>query len=373
MARVDLDEAIEHDFSRPVWCVLGLPFDAVTLEQAADEVVAAVQARRPCFLSTPNLNFVCAAQADPAFRQSVVNSDLSVVDGFPIVAVARLLGIPLPERVGGSNLVEHLHRRATDAPLKVFFFGGEAGAGALASAQVNRRAGGLRAVGHYDPGFGPVEAMATPAILAAINAQPVDFFLVSLGAKKGQAWIEANRQRVNAPAISHLGAVINFFAGTVKRAPVALQRTGLEWLWRIYQEPALWRRYWQDGLGFLGLLAGSVLPYWLWLAWRRPRAASGLGIQVAAQADACTRVSLHGSCTAPTIQPLRAVFRQLARERRAVVLDLQAVAFIDAAFLGLCLVLHKHLNAAGQSLRLTNANPTVRRIMAWSRVSNILT
>lgn len=368
---LDLDKIIEHDFSRPVWCVLGLPFDAVTLEQAADGVVAAIQARRPCFLSTPNLNFLCAAQADPAFRHSVINSDLSVVDGFPIVAVARLLGIPLPERVGGSNLVEHLHQRTTDTPIRVFFFGGEAGAGALASQQVNRRPGGLRAVGHYDPGFGPVEAMATPAILAAINSQPVDFFLVSLGAKKGQAWIEANRKRLDAPAISHLGAVINFFAGTVRRAPVALQRSGLEWLWRIYQEPALWRRYWQDGLGFLALLAGSVLPYWFWLALRRPPAASALDIQVA-QAEGHTQVSLHGSCTVGTIQPLRAVFLQLAREGRAVVLDLQDVAYIDAAFLGLCLMLYKHLNAAGQPLRLANANPAVRRIMAWQKVSDLL-
>jgi len=80
------------------------------------------------------------------------------------------------------------------------------------------------------------------------------------GRQKGQAWIEHNRTHITVPIISHLGAVINFVAGKLSRAPVWVQRTGLEWLWRIKEEPSLWRRYASDGLVLLKLLITRVVP-----------------------------------------------------------------------------------------------------------------
>jgi len=103
----------------------------------------------------------------------------------------------------------------------------------------------LIGVGSMDPGFGTVESMSTDETLAEINRHNIDVIIVSLGAGKGQAWIEANRHKLNAPIISHLGAVINFFAGTVHRAPQWVQKQGLEWCWRILQEPSLWKRLFQ--------------------------------------------------------------------------------------------------------------------------------
>ena len=186
---IDMD--INKDFSRNVWCILGLPFDTITLEQAAQEIVAAVRTRTACYLSTPNVNFICAANSDSHFRQSIINSDLSIVDGYPIVFVAKLLGIPMPERIGGSNLAEYLHNHQTDSPIKVYFLGGEDGVGEQASRMINQQPSGLVAVGHYSPGFGSVEEMSAPDIINGVNNKPVDFLMVSLGAKKGQAWIEA--------------------------------------------------------------------------------------------------------------------------------------------------------------------------------------
>ena len=111
------------DFSRNVYCVLGLPFDALTLEQAVTHIRAAVARRTPCFLSTPNLNFLIAGQAQVAFRNSVIHSDLSLADGMPIVWLAKLMGIPIAARVAGSDLFEAL-RHSAGPILKVYFFGG---------------------------------------------------------------------------------------------------------------------------------------------------------------------------------------------------------------------------------------------------------
>lgn len=364
---------IDKDFSRNVWCVLGLPFDALTREQSANEIISAVQARRPYFLSTPNLNFLCAAQADKMFRESVINSDLSIVDGFPIVVVAKLLGIPIPERVGGSNLIEHLYQRNTTTPIRVFFFGGESDAGALASQKINQQPAGLLAVGHFDPGFGSVEEMSSPDIIDKLNAHDVEFLFVSIGAKKGQPWIINNRQRLNIPVVGYLGAVINFFAGTVKRAPDLIQNTGLEWLWRIYQEPTLWKRYYDDGICFLGLLSCNVIPYWFWLTFMQPKSSKQtILIDLLPETKSINRIVLTGYCTAVTLAALRNTFKSVASEKSDVIVDLKNVALVDSAFLGLCLVLYKHLNASGRSLKLVNPNKAVRRIMAWQRVDDLL-
>ena len=113
--------------------------------------------------------------------------------------------------------------------------------------KVNAVPGGLKAVGAINPGFGSVEEMSSNAILHEINQAKPDILLVALGAKKGTAWIEYNRNKLNAGVISHLGATVNFLAGTVKRAPILFRRFGLEWLWRILQEPKLFSRYAYDG------------------------------------------------------------------------------------------------------------------------------
>jgi N-acetylglucosaminyldiphosphoundecaprenol N-acetyl-beta-D-mannosaminyltransferase len=364
---------IDIDFSRNVWCLLGLPFDAIDIDQAATEILSAIKGKRPCFLSTPNLNFLCAAQADPQFKLSVINSDLSVADGFPIVLVAKLLKIPIPERVAGSNLIEHLHKRETTDPIKVFFFGGAPGIGELACKAINQQPSGMKAVGHFAPGFGSVDEMSAPAMIANINKQNADFVIVALGAKKGQAWAEKNRGKVKAYVISHLGAVINFFAGTVKRAPVIAQRLGLEWLWRIYQEPSLWRRYYNDGLIFMKLLFCNVIPYWFWLTFKQPKIAEqSLTIDQSQTNDKLTRISLIGNCTQLTVSDLRPLFKKIAEGKQDTILDLALVNKIDSAFLGLCLVLYKHLSVSGCTLKLINLNKDVNRILHWQKVNDLL-
>jgi len=249
-------------FSRDVVCVLGLPFDVIGLQGAVAMVREAVNSRRPLFVSTPNLNFAIMARSDAAFRNSVLAGELSLADGIPIVWIARSLGLPLVERVPGAGLFEALHR--TDGPpTKVYFFGGDEGVAEAACRRVNSRAGGLRCVGFQSPGFVSLDEMSQPANLAHINAASPDFLVVSLGAKKGQAWIERNRGALDVPVISHLGAVVNFAAGTIRRAPAALQRSGLEWLWRVKEEPKLWRRYASDAAAFTRILVSEVVPLWM--------------------------------------------------------------------------------------------------------------
>jgi len=249
--------------ARTLHWILGLPFDAITMQEAAARVRAAAKNRTPLFISTPNLNFLIASQKDIEFRNSVIHSDLSLADGMPIIWLAKLLKMPIRERVAGSSLFEALRYQpltAGEEPLKVYFFGGPDGVAQRACAAINQDSSSIVCCGSMSPGFGSLEDMSTPEILQQINASQPDFVVVSLGAKKGQAWIERNRSQITAPVISHLGAVVNFVAGNVQRAPVWVQRVGMEWVWRVREEPALWRRYFKDGLSLLMIIVIQIIP-----------------------------------------------------------------------------------------------------------------
>ena len=251
-----------NNCERNVWCLLGLPFDAVTMDETIERIYHSVRTREKCFISTPNLNFLIESQNNSDFRNSVINSDLIVADGKPLIWLARLLNIPLPERVAGSDIIEQLiENKKKYEPIKVFFFGGQDGVAEKACEKLNTNNKGLKCVGFYNPGFGSVEKMSTIEIIDIINKSDADFIVVSLGAKKGQAWIEKNKNKLCAPVISHLGAVVNFISGSVKRSPKIMQKLGLEWLWRIKEEPALWSRYIKDASSFLKLLFFKVFPY----------------------------------------------------------------------------------------------------------------
>lgn len=351
------------DFSRNVHCLLGLPFDAIDMGGALRRIRQSAASRSSCFLSTPNLNFLIASQSDSTFRDSVIHSDLSVADGMPLIWMARLLGIPLAERVAGSGLFEALRVDAAQ-PLLIYFFGAPSGVAEQACMRLNAEAAGLRCVGFECPGFGSVEDMSSAASIDRINASGADFVVVALGARKGQAWIERNRSWISAPVISHLGAVVNFAAGTVSRAPPWMQRTGLEWLWRIKEEPDLWRRYFGDGLMLARLLTTRVLPLAVYLRWRRPRGRDieRASIVTVALPDGDSILRLRGAWTADNVDPLRAAFAALANADAGIRLDLCDVTYVDSAFIGLVMLLHGHAVRCGRYFAIEGSTERVRRL-----------
>lgn len=254
--------ALIKDLKRDLWCVMGLPFDATTEQDTYNHLLECIEKRQRCFLTTPNLNFVVAAQKDASFRQTVIDSDWVIADGMPIIWAAKALGIPLKERVAGSSVFDRLRNeyRQHDRPLRVVFFGGPDGVAAEAFKKIAQDDSAMEVVGFYSPGFGTIEEMSPQYVIDQINESEPDIVLVALGAKRGQQWIEYNRQRLSVPVISHLGAVVNFVAGTVARAPEWMQKTGLEWLWRIWEEHKLLTRYWTDGRKFLISYFKNILP-----------------------------------------------------------------------------------------------------------------
>ena len=153
--------AVQGDLRRPVYGILGVPFDALDVQTLLDNIVAAVSAGQPFLISTPNVNFLMASRTNPEFRESLLQSDLCLVDGMPIIWIARLLGLPIGGRLAGSDLFDTLKSRAaTGRRLKVFLFGGGEGVAEGVAKSLNLAADGMECVGTLNPGFGSVEELS---------------------------------------------------------------------------------------------------------------------------------------------------------------------------------------------------------------------
>ena len=353
------------DFHRDVYCLLGLPFDAVDMAGAVQRVRDNATQRTPCFLSTPNLNFLIGCRTDSQFRDSVIHSDLSIADGMPLVWIARLLNVPIRERVAGSTLFDLL-RRGSGKQLSVFFFGGSAGVAEAACRRLRIEDKGLTCVGHESPGFGSIEEMSSDGIIQRINAGKADFLVVALGAQKGQAWIERNRARIEVPVISHLGAVLNFVAGMVNRAPAWMHNIGLEWLWRIKEEPALWRRYFGDGRALLNLLVTRVFPYAWYLHFHKINADELEKAAAETTEDGQYYViHLRGAWTQRNIGPLRNCFSAAVLAGKDVRLEMGGVMYVDSAFVGLVTLLQGHQKQHGRQLVIASPQEPVRKVIRY--------
>lgn len=355
------------DFDRDIWCVLGLPFDRADIAGAAEAVSSAARTGRRLSIVTPNTNWLVRAKRDASVRRQILNADLSLADGAPVVAIARMLGVPLPGRAAGADLFEALKARPAIAGrrLRVFFFGGRDGAADAAAAVLEAGNFGVEAAGSLNPGHGDLESMSRPEIARQINDARPDFVLVALGAGKGQAWIERNFPALTAPVIAHLGAVVDFTAGSIRRAPKWMARAGLEWAWRIKEERSLWRRYAEDGAALAALLLRQALPQ---LALAR----GAIGSEASARlerSDGQTRIILSGALVRDGLSPVRRAFREAVAEKQDITLDVAKLSSCDRAFLGLVLMLEKSALEAGKKLRVSGASRAFARTLALNGMS----
>jgi exopolysaccharide biosynthesis WecB/TagA/CpsF family protein len=224
----------------------GLLFDDVTMEEATARVVELAKLRdRPRFVCTGNLDHLAIAAADAEFKAAYEAADLVVADGAPVVWLSKLGGTPLRERVAGSDLFWTLGRASAETGVTLFFLGGVEGAADAAKAELEKRYPGTRVIGTYCP---PFKTFATQEeqdrIRDVVREAKPDILLVAFGAPKQEKWIAANKERLGVPIAIGVGGSFEMACGMLKRAPVWMQRTGLEWAYRFAQQPRrLFDRY----------------------------------------------------------------------------------------------------------------------------------
>jgi N-acetylglucosaminyldiphosphoundecaprenol N-acetyl-beta-D-mannosaminyltransferase len=181
---------------------------------------------------------VMVAQDDPEMRRALTDSVITVPDGMPIVWAANMLGEHLPNRVYGPELMRRYCDRSAERGHRVWLYGGrDQGALVQLALSLRRKHPGIKIVGGYSPPFRPLTDEEDDAIAAQINEARPDVLWVGIGVPKQEKWIMRVRERVEVPVMCAVGAAFDFHAGRVSQAPQWMQERGLEWTYRIAQEP----------------------------------------------------------------------------------------------------------------------------------------
>jgi N-acetylglucosaminyldiphosphoundecaprenol N-acetyl-beta-D-mannosaminyltransferase len=237
----------------PPTCELfGMTLARLGMQQTLDHMFAALAGGRGGWLVTANLDFLRRHVKDPQARALYDRADVTVADGMPLVWAARLQGDELPERVAGSSMLALVAARASSEGRSIYLLGGAPGAAQRAAEILVAQFPGLKVSGTSSP---MVSAVPTPEELAPISEELVrlrpDILLVGLGSPKQENLIDALRATLPGSWMIGVGISFSFIAGDVRRAPPWMQKTGLEWVHRLAQEPKrLAHRYLIDDIPF---------------------------------------------------------------------------------------------------------------------------
>jgi len=222
--------------------VLGVRIHAIDPLGLLREVEGWIGARARRYVCFATVHGVMEALADPPL-QRVFNEGFAVPDGMPLVWLARLRGYRA-RRVYGPDLTLTLCERAAQAGWPVFFLGGAEGVAERLAEALKRSCPGLRVAGAVGPPFREPTPDEEQALVERLNASGTELVFVALGCPKQERWMAKHRERLTAPVLLGVGAAFDFHTGRVSQAPRWMMRVGLEWLYRLLQEPRrLWRRY----------------------------------------------------------------------------------------------------------------------------------
>jgi N-acetylglucosaminyldiphosphoundecaprenol N-acetyl-beta-D-mannosaminyltransferase len=227
--------------------VAGLEFDALTEEQVVARIVTELEHGEGGRVVTPNVDICRQASRDPEAGELIRAASTVVADGMPLVWASRLQGDPLPERVTGASLIFSLSAAAAADGWSVYLLGGDPGVPEQAAAALADRSPGLQVAGTDAPAPG----FELAEVRRRVEAAHPDIVFVGLGFPKQEQVIAAVAPRLPGAWFVGCGAAIPFAAGALPRAPEWMQRTGLEWAWRLLSEPRrLFRRYLVEDLPF---------------------------------------------------------------------------------------------------------------------------
>ena len=217
--------------------ILGVGISAINHEHAVREIERWIASGEKQYVNVCNVHTVMECQKDARLRRVVNNAGLSTPDGMPLVWLSVWHGHRNAGRVYGPDLMLALCERSQTTGHRHFFYGGAPGVADRLARRLQARYPGLIVAGTYTPPFRPVDAEEDRAVLDAIDAAAPDIVWVGLGTPKQDYWVSRHRAVLSAPVLIAIGAAFDFHAGLLRQAPRWMQRRGLEWLFRLVQEP----------------------------------------------------------------------------------------------------------------------------------------
>lgn len=241
--------------------LLGCPIDILTMAETIDLARDAMRSRIRLQHVALNVAKLVNARWDPVLSADVAESDLVGIDGMGIVWAARLVGLPVKERVSGVDLLNELLAVCAKEGYRPYFLGATREVLQQSVARVLDRYPTLQFAGMRDGYFSPEQE---PEIVNGIRDSGADCLFIGMPTPRKERFLASHRDELNVPFIMGVGGSFDILSGQVQRAPVHIQTAGLEWLYRIYQEPRrMWWRYAKTNTVFAGILARAVVEHGL--------------------------------------------------------------------------------------------------------------
>ena len=229
--------------------------DNLTMDEVLQSIDVLINKRKNSYVVTPNVDHLVRLERDEELTEAYKHADLILADGKPLIWISKWYGTPIKEKISGSDLFPRLCALAAEKEYKMYFLGAAEGVAAKAAEKLTKRFPGLQVVGTYSPPFGfERDETEMAKIKKLIRDASPHILIVGLGCPKQEVFIFHYKDELGVPLSLGLGASLDFEAGNIKRAPKWMANHGLEWLYRITQDPKrLAKRYLIDDMKIIKL------------------------------------------------------------------------------------------------------------------------
>lgn len=235
---------------------LNTEVDNLSMEDAIDRIEKLIENKKPSYVVTPNVDHIVKLDTDEEFQEVYKNADLILTDGMPLIWISKVKKTPIKEKVSGSDLFPKVCEMASNKGYKVFLLGAAEGVAEKAAENLKNKYDGLNIVGTYSPSYGfENNEEEIEQIVNMIKSVNPDILAVGLGAPKQEKFIYEYKNKLNVPISLAIGASIDFEAGNINRAPIWMQKIGLEWFYRLIKEPKrMFKRYLIDDMKIFNII-----------------------------------------------------------------------------------------------------------------------
>jgi N-acetylglucosaminyldiphosphoundecaprenol N-acetyl-beta-D-mannosaminyltransferase len=337
--------------------LLGVRIDNFSMDEVVETIDRFIDEGGFHQVATANVDFVTKAFDDSELLDILRDCELVVADGMPLVWASRVLGVALRERVTGADLVPRLLELSAQKKRRIFLLGATEENSRAAAERIKQEYPEAVICGRYSPPFTPGQSVDDEHVFELLEQAKPDILLVAFGNPKQEKWISRNRDRLKVPVCIGVGASIDFLSGRQSRAPFWMQKTGLEWMHRLVNEPRrLAVRYFDNGLFLLRYLSVQLLTTSL-----QPRTMQERQIKLAWHGEVLTVGVVGGFCGAAAQE----MFQELERQEYdgSLVLDLSGTDFITPDATGLLLYLSQKCTRAGRELWIAGGTAQLHSVL----------
>lgn len=235
---------------------MSIELDNLTMKECIMAMDDLIQENKYAYVVTPNVDHMVQLEHDTELEECYANANLVLADGKPLIWISKLYKRPIKEKISGSDIFPELCALAGEKGYTMFFLGAAEGVAAKAAVNLKKKYPKLQVVGTYSPEYGfEKDNEKVQKVVSIVKQAKPDILIVALGTPKQEKFIYHNRKELNVPLSLGLGASLDFEAGNVKRAPQWMSNCGLEWLYRIIQEPKrMFKRYFVDAVKIVPMI-----------------------------------------------------------------------------------------------------------------------